>query len=284
MPFDSLVARAAAADVVLLAEQHNDAAAQAHAAQLVHAVLQRSPRNPALALEFLERDAQPLVDDHLAGLASEPAFLAALASLRRADAIVRRDLDQTSFDPRTLPDPSLPQGHQLAIQHARRAGAPVIAANAPRRYVRHIRQQGPDAYTALSPAQQALVEMPTTLTEGRYRERFMQAMTHMTAHTDAHAAPDPEALYLAQNIWDATMADSVANALEQDHRPVMLIVGQFHTDYNGGLVQRIAERHPSATIYTVSYQPVFAPALRDQDADRADAVVYTAPPPTPATD
>ena len=182
-----------------------------------------------------------------------------------------------TIDERTMGSWSLPGGHLRAMGAAREAGAPIIAANAPRRYVRHLREAGPEGFERLTPEQRRLVEDPGELTGGRYRDAFMGLMEGMAGHGAAERV-DARAFYFAQNIWDATMADSVIDALDRGHRPVILIVGQFHSDDNGGVLQRIAEARPAASIYTVSYQPVFSPTLRQEDRTRAGAVVYTAPP------
>ncbi len=279
MGIDSLAARAALADIVIIGETHNDTAGQHHAATLAARVFE-ARRSGTLALEFVERDQQIYLDDFANNLADRPALLAALTATNRADTIVARTISGTTIDPATITDVSLPAPHADMLEHARDHDINLVAANAPRRYVRLIRSQGPGAASALSTRQRATFTLPDQTTPGDYRDRFFAAMSHMTQHGDAGKRnADVEALYLAQNVWDATMADSVVNAAQQGHTPVVLVVGRFHTDFNGGLVQRIRQQLPDANIYTVSYDPSHTTTLNDADRDRADAVVYTAPPP-----
>jgi uncharacterized iron-regulated protein len=160
------------------------------------------------------------------------------------------------------------------VRSARDAGLRVYAANAPRRYVRLARTRGPGFFDGLTEEQRTLVEAPGELTGGAYRERFFGAMSHASASGHGGGA-SVEDLYFAQNVWDETMAQTVARALDKGHRPVVLVVGQFHSDFGGGLIERIARLAPRATVYRVSYEPVVSAQLREEDAGRADAVVYS---------
>jgi uncharacterized iron-regulated protein len=276
MRWDSLAARAAAADVLILAERHDDDAGQRHAAELFDEVLARAPGGPALALEFLERDAQTLADDFATGLLTRDGFAAALAMHNRGADIARRDMLGRS-PVSTVGMPLL--GPHLAMAHAARdAGVPVIAANAPRRYVALVRADGRDVVATLTPEQRRLFVLPDEVTTGAYRDRFYGLMSEMMSHGDASTGKqgvDIDALYLAQNIWDATMADGVVRALDEGRAPVVLVVGQFHADFTGGLVTRIAAAAPEASVMVVSYEPTLSPRLREEDADRADVVVYS---------
>jgi uncharacterized iron-regulated protein len=74
--FETLAAAAAAVDVVMFGEQHDDG--PTHRLQL--ALLERVARRGAavtLSLEMFERDVQPLLDGYLTGGLEEPEFLAA---------------------------------------------------------------------------------------------------------------------------------------------------------------------------------------------------------------
>ena len=74
---------------------------------------------------------------------------------------------------------------------------------------------------------------------------------------------------------DATMADSVTNALAGNADPVLLVVGRFHGDFEGGTIARIAASNPEADIrYVVMVGSPSGP-LRDEDQGRGDFVIYT---------
>ncbi len=84
--------------------------------------------------------------------------------------------------------------------------------------------------------------------------------------------------FRAQNLWDATMADSVAAAFARGYRPVFHVVGQFHIDFDGGLPSRIRELAPGAKIVTISYVDRCSTELDGEDKERADVIVYVGEP------
>jgi uncharacterized iron-regulated protein len=272
----ALVEAASRADAVLIGEVHGhtpglDAAARLFDDIIAHARTIR--RQPSLALEFLERDHQTAVDDYLTGL-----------------------IDLNTLRTKTGRSASSDYGHQDMIDAARVAGLPVAAANAPRRYVRLARTQGPAAVTALTPEQRRHIVLAEQLADAGYARRFGQIMgsmndSHSESSTDDASRPpvdplaDPTILsfYVSQNVWDATMADSVARLVQAGQRPAVLVVGQFHTDHDGGLARRLRARLGSGllrgnervlVISMVADDPP-ATGLRDEDAGRAHAVVYT---------
>lgn len=92
---------------------------------------------------------------------------------------------------------------------------------------------------------------------------------------------NPEAFYEAQLVWDATMARSIL-AARRHGRPVVHLVGSFHSDFDGGLAQMLERR--GQKVLTVSFVPADSQRLQPEDEGRADIVIYTGtnrPPPPP---
>lgn len=258
--WDDLVARCAAANVVLIGEEHDLDQAQQMAADLFAAIVDRRS-DAALSLEFFERDQQVHLDDYIGGLTTHEQFVAATG---------RRD-------------GNYPDGHRRMIDAAKAAGAPVIAANAPRRYVRLARLEGYDRLAKLNPMQRALFVVPRTMPSGRYHDEFIGMMSAMGAHGPDAAGPQPseeqrrsaaEATFRSQAMWDATMADSIATALRDGARPVVHVIGRFHVDHDGGTVQMLRRQRPSARILTISCGRGTPTRLSVEDNGRADVVVY----------
>ena len=71
------------------------------------------------------------------------------------------------------------------------------------------------------------------------------------------------------------MADSIARGLDGGLARVIHIVGQFHTDFDGGTVQYLLDREPDLKILTISLQNASDRELRSGDRKRADVVIYT---------
>ena len=245
--------RAADADVVFIGETHGHPTGLATAAALFDEILAIRPESTALGLEFYERDDQVALDDYLGGITDEEAFRAATGKPAERDS------------------------HRPMIESAKAAGRPVWAINAPRRYVRLARTQGFESYDRFTDEQAELVAVPESLTEGRYAETFYELMGGMGGHGETSSDGPSEmvvSFFRSQNVWDATMADSVVRALDAGARPVVVVVGRFHTDYFGGLTERTAQRAPGARIVSLSVLDADAPAELGDDAGRADVIVY----------
>jgi len=88
------------------------------------------------------------------------------------------------------------------------------------------------------------------------------------------AAGMVEAIFRSQSLWDATMADAVADALAQGNRPVVQVIGRFHSDFDGGTVQLLRRARPGVRVLTVGVADSTGPSLADTDLGRADFVVY----------
>ncbi|MFG0294165.1 MAG: ChaN family lipoprotein [Phycisphaerales bacterium JB050] len=261
MTWSGLVARAAASDVVLIGELHGHPMGLDAAATLFDDLLELRPTTTALAMEFFERDEQLHLDDLMTGVIDHEQFMKTTG---------RESLQR------------YPEGHRRMVLAALERDRPIIAANAPRRYVRLARLEGFEHLETLFPAQQEQFVIPQNITQGDYKDRFFDLMGGMRGHSEEEVPEgedDPMILsfFRSQNVWDATMADSIVRAHDAGSYPVVLVVGQFHTDHEGGTTSRVRELRPGARVMTVSVQPVWSLELREEDFNRADAVIYVGP-------
>ena len=296
LDWDQLIARMDGADVIILGEQHDDGVAHATQLAIVQDVTARqraSGRSPgALSLEMLERDDQAVTDDYLEGIVDAENFAKLTGSTDWAG------------------NGSWKKWYQPTIDAAASAGWRIVAANSPRRYLRIARTDGYARLESLPPSRRALFDIPKTWPLD-YRQRFIDVMAGMddddeddeegaapaviapllqpaTATAPAsrpatrpspHGPMKPEDIdpgLRSQLLWDATMADSIAKARRSGARPVIHLVGQFHSDFNGGTVQETRARlGGQAKIITISLQRRETDALLDRDRNRADFVIYT---------
>ncbi len=264
--WDDLVLEAAGAEAVILGEQHGQELGLSAAAALWRDLIGREADRPfrgALALEFIERDDQSRLDDFLSGLSDEATFV------RRAG---RSSTGAQGGNWNAA--------HRDMVLAAKDAGRPVIAANSPRAYVRLARTKGFEAIEALSEEQRRLVTVPRELPTGRYREDFERMMGVPASTPDTPSKPhmDVEGLFRAQSVWDWTMAESVNEAINRGLRPTVLVVGQFHSDFRGGLIQALDVIRPGRRIVTVSFQSDVsrgATHLQPEHVGRATFVVGT---------
>ncbi len=232
---DALISASAEAQVVMIGEVHGHPDGLNFAAALWDGVLARTA-HAALSMEFFERDQQAGLDDYLGGITDEAAFKKATG--------------------RT--DGGYPPGHRRMVEAAKSAARPVIAANAPRRYVRVARIDGYDRLRSLLPEQTRLFDLPADMPSEAYHERFVNLMGGAASdpsHTAPGPAPDPaeqaktiEGFYRSQVLWDSTMAASIDRALSAGFAPVIHVVGGFHVAEDGGTVQLLRKRRPDAAI------------------------------------
>jgi uncharacterized iron-regulated protein len=92
-----------------------------------------------------------------------------------------------------------------------------------------------------------LALLPPNFEVGRdsYKERFMAA-------AGAHCKV-PENCFAAQSAWDDTMAWTAVNFMKAHPEQVLVIVvGEFHAQFGGGLKDRILKRWPEAQVKTLS--------------------------------
>jgi uncharacterized iron-regulated protein len=253
--WDTMLSAALNADVVVIGESHGHPLGLAAAATLFDDII-ASGADTALLLEFIERDQQLAIDDYLAGVTSDKAFRKAS---RRTDG-------------------NYPPGHARMVEAAKAARRPVYAANAPRRYVRMTTKDGYEKLRALNPRQQALFTVPEPMLEGDYKENFfglMGGMSHGTPETENGIPPEMiEKMYRSQQMWDATMADSVVTAARAGNRPAVLVVGRFHSDNTGGTVQLINRYAPGLKVVTLSMVTTDDATIDDDEIGQADFVLH----------
>ena len=240
------------ADVIVMGEEHDDVLGHRLQREIAMELIRTRP-GLAIGLEMLEKDKQDTVDAYMSKQIDRDTLLTELHEGPKA---------QANFKRFSLPMLELAREHDI----------PVFAANAPRRYVKQARLEGYDSLKALPAEEQALFTLPEALDEGDYRKRLKALLIENGIDpTDERLLPGQR----AQEVWDATMADSVCHALEGDGAPVLLVVGRFHGDFGGGTISRIEGMRPGVDVrYVVMVGSPSGP-LRPEDLGRGDFVVYT---------
>ncbi len=235
---DDVVAAMDTAAVVLVGERHDDPTAHAVQDRLLRRAFARyaaadsaarAPRPLALSMEMFERDVQAVVDEYLAGLISERHF---------------------TTDARAWSNYG---DYRPLVAFAKAHGVPVLAANAPRRYVNRVGRMGragldglpmharswlpPQPYPGPTEAYRAkwndlmMASMPAGPHGSSSDAGEAQAPPDAGRDEDGEETPDegetPDAdaasphgggmtmgtMLQAQALWDATMAYTIAEHL-----------------------------------------------------------------------
>lgn len=277
-----------AADVLFVGETHDNAVAHMLEAELLRRADERfgaaSPkrRDVALSLEMFERDVQTVLDEYLAGLITERHFLLSSRPWRNYE---------TDYRP--------------LVEYARARRLPVIAANAPARYVSRVSSRGPQSLAALSKdvVRNWLPPLPFPPASEAYAAKFNRFMSGGVAAAPAHTnAPAPTttaaptaptapsaaqvsahgSLHLleAQTLRDASMAYRIAEFLKRGRDPLVVQVnGTFHSEERMGVPEQLARYRPKARSVVVTI--VADEGFPDFDAARlarlGDFVIITDP-------
>jgi uncharacterized iron-regulated protein len=116
--------------------------------------------------------------------------------------------------------------------------------NAPKELTSFVGKNGIEKLTP-----ELLKYMPPDFKVGNaiYKNRFMDQMSFMTNH-----GMNIDYYFEAQSIWDDTMAWNATEILKQNSNQILvIIVGQFHVMYGGGLPSRLKDRGISNVISVV---------------------------------
>ena len=262
--FESMLADVSRADVVFLGEEHDNPGTHRLERAALEGIARRRGK-VVLALEMFERDAQPKLDDYLAGKLGEEEFLKA-----------------------SRPWPRYATDYRPLVEFARAKGWPVIAGNVPRRLASLVGRKGLVGVDSLPATDRAFVAAKLDCPRDKYYERFKETMGDMSGHgqkiTPEEAAAMVGRFYDAQCVKDETMGEAVATARGKWPDAVIVHVnGSFHSDFGMGTAQRVRDRLDGARVAVVSFVPV-------EDLDTADGkkirkqgdyLVFTLKPPAP---
>lgn len=202
--------------VVYVGERH-DAPADHEVQRALTAALIARGEPLAIGMEMFQRPFQSPLDAYVAGTIDEPELLRA-----------------TEWQERWNMDFGL---YRAILELAREARAPVVALNAAREVTRTLARQGEDALTE---EQRASLPREMDRDDPEHRAMVMEALGH-------HPGMDPEVLerfYLAQVVWDETMAERIAEVLASEGTPSRMVVlaGRMHVQAGHGIPRRAARR------------------------------------------
>lgn len=256
--FAALVDGVSDAEVVFFGEIHGDSLGHRVQHALLEALHSRYAGRMILSLEQFEADVQLMLDEFLAGHITESHFLQS-----------------------TRPWNNYRRDYHSMVLFAKANAFPVVAANAPRRYVNRVSRLGLTAAmdSLFADALGWLAPMPLPAPSAGYRARWDALMGGAGS---PHMGPDRiQRMFEAQWLWDATMAYRLAFALNQRDRAVALhLAGSFHVDRHQGTPEALQHYRPGTRARVVVMRPVAHPDQFPDDLHGiGDFVVLTQAPP-----
>jgi uncharacterized iron-regulated protein len=181
----------------------------------------RSDKKTAIAMEMFQRPSQNAINNYLAGKITE------------AELVKQTEYEKRWGFPWELYAPIL--------RFAKANNIPVLAINTPSEITRKVSRQGLESLTS---EERKLIppfsEIRTSPDE--YRKLVLAAFE---AHQNAgHGkSKNLESFFLAQVLWDETMAESIANFIKANpNYQVIVLAGQGHIVYDYGIPSRVKRR------------------------------------------
>ncbi|HMB90379.1 MAG TPA: ChaN family lipoprotein, partial [Rhodothermales bacterium] len=210
---DDVFDEMAEADAVFVGEQHDDPVGHYLEAELLEQAFMHygqgeDARPVALSLEMFARDVQPILDEYLSGLITEDHFRSS-----------------------SRPWGNYETDYRPMVEFAKAHNLPIIAANAPRRYVNRVSRLGPASLDSLSAwAKSWLPPLPYPPASPAYGEKWNALMAEMMAQHQPAPPDSVEADPLPADSLHATHrapeakehAEAKENIEEEDKAPASL--------------------------------------------------------------
>ena len=228
VPFQEVVAGAAAARIVLLGEDHDDPAVHRWQLHTIAAIAGTVP--VALGLEMLPRRAQPALDRWVAGVTTRETFLAE-SDWRRTWGFA-------------------PDLYWPILDFARMHRTPVVALNVERSLVGRVAAVG---WANVPSDAREGVSTPAPASPA-YRDALSQAWhAHAGSHDDPAAF---ERFVEAQLTWDRAMAEALRHAVAANPgRTVAALLGRGHVEHGFGVPAQLAALGETPPRVLVAWQP-----------------------------
>jgi len=208
------------AKVIYLGETHDSA--EDHKAQLeiIQQLYQKNPKM-AIAMEMFQRPYQKALDRFLAGEITETELL-----------------EQTQYKERW----GFPWEYYAPIlRFAKQNRIPVLALNTPSEITRKVARQGLESLTA-EDKQHTPPASEIRTDNAEYRQMLLEVFQQHQTNAQG-SSPSFERFFLAQVLWDETMAEKIAEFVKANpNHSVIVLAGQGHLVYGYGIPSRVARR------------------------------------------
>jgi uncharacterized iron-regulated protein len=211
------------ADVLFFGEEHDDSTCHVLELALFTKLAAKHPGKTALSMEMFETDCQNVLNEYLEGFIREKNFINEARAWHNY------------------------KDYRPLVELAKAQQMPVIAANAPARYVNMVNRMGLISLEKLSKTAKGwLPPLPIDTATGAYYEKFWQTM-------GGHADMGGMQLYQAQNLWDATMGWSIAQFIKK-HRgyKILQINGGFHSGEKLGVAAQLIKYSSKTKILNIA--------------------------------
>ena len=231
---NSLIDQVQPGSILLLGENHGIASHRDQHVEVLNA-LRAKGLKVSVGMEFVNYTDQSLLNNYRLGTLSEADFLTSIKWSGFGFEFYRPQI--------------------LFPQISR--GETTLGLNIPRAVTSKISRQGIDSLTT---DEKNLLPPNFELGRDSYRERFMQA-------AGSHCRV-PQNCFIAQCAWDDTMAWKSVDFIKANPDQVLVVVvGEFHVQYGGGIKHRLLQREPATKVITLSQ--IWAEEMSEEEVQAA---------------
>jgi uncharacterized iron-regulated protein len=246
LSFSELMDRLESFDVVFVGEVHTNAEHHLIQLQILQSLIDIDP-NLSIGVEFFQRDTQDILDRYLSGDIDEETFLE------------KSHWRKIWGYPYHL--------YRPLFLTARREGVPVIALNGARDIVRKVAREG---LSGLDEEERSMIPREMDLNNQAHRT-YVREVYERHGHGNLK---EFEFFYEAQTVWDEMMAETIAGAVREHGKKMIVFLGNGHIIEKFGVPDRTRRRIP------VSFASVIPYPLREAitlEKGMADYVWLTGP-------
>jgi uncharacterized iron-regulated protein len=265
-------------DVLVVGEKHGFYPHHQNQSQVI-SILQDFGHSVHLGFEHMDYTKQGALADYLNGSLSEPKFLKKIGWGKSQFSSCYEYTESVAFNGPFSVTPFSCYRQQLWLPGLTSATA--LAINLPRRITNKVFREGVGSLTS-----KELNLLPPNYELGNdlYFERFKAVISGSGGSHGPISDEVLEKMFWAQSLWDETMAWKTLEFLQG--RPsdvVVIIVGDFHAAYGGGLPDRLMARGASK-VHVISqmlaedlkHADIKAEVLPDPKyGERGDLVIFT---------
>ncbi|MFO8090359.1 MAG: ChaN family lipoprotein [Desulfatiglandaceae bacterium] len=216
--FRDLIDRLESFDVIFVGEVHTHAEHHLIQVQILQSLIGVDP-NLMIGVEFFQRDQQSLIDRYISGDIDEETFLE------------KSHWRKIWGYPYHL--------YRPLFLTARREGVPVIALNAPRNIVRKVAREG---LSGLDEEERSMIPREMDLNNQAHRA-YVREVYERHGHGNLK---EFGFFYEAQTVWDETMAETIAGAVREHEKKMIVFLGNGHIINKFGVPDRTRSRISSS--------------------------------------
>ena len=245
--FEEIAEKFQSVDVILIGEEHDDKIGHAEKLKLIRFLSER--QKFIISMEMFERDQQIVLNEFLSGFIDEKIF--------QTDIKLWNNFED----------------YKPIVLFAKENKIPILASNAPRRYVRMLSRNGLEElykFPTLSKKLFAPIYMIEPYRQEAYENKIFGSIA---GHTNEKLGM--KNMILAQNLWDATMADSIVKSLDKKRTKIIHINGRFHSDEYMGVTHRLSQLGIKVLTISMFVQRTLESPNQNQLKKYADIIFIT---------